>query len=69
MKLKVLVADDDSLSRRMLKSTLERSGYEVMTVEDGSAAAEALCDPDGPRMALLDWMMPGLDGAECSMST
>jgi diguanylate cyclase (GGDEF)-like protein len=62
MKLKVLVADDDSLSRRMLKSTLERSGYEVMTVEDGSAAAEALCDPDGPRMALLDWMMPGLDG-------
>src|SRR6516164_2836604 len=62
MKLKVLIADDDSLSRRMLKSTLERSGYEVVAVEDGSAASDALCEPEGPRMALLDWMMPGVDG-------
>jgi diguanylate cyclase (GGDEF)-like protein len=46
----------------MLKSTLERSGYEVVAVEDGSAASAALCEPEGPRMALLDWMMPGVDG-------
>ncbi|MBS1841421.1 MAG: diguanylate cyclase [Acidobacteria bacterium] len=62
MKWRVLIADDDSLSRRMLKSTLERSGYEVISVEDGSAASAVLCEADGPRMALLDWMMPGLDG-------
>jgi two-component system, cell cycle response regulator len=62
MKMKILIADDDSLSRRMLKSTLERSGYDVIAVEDGSAAASALCEPEGPRMALLDWMMPGVDG-------
>jgi diguanylate cyclase (GGDEF)-like protein len=62
MKLKILIADDDSLSRRMLKSTLERAGYDVITVEDGTAAAQALCDPNGPRLALLDWMMPGVDG-------
>ena len=62
MKLRILIADDDSLSRRMLKSTLERAGYDVIAVEDGSAAAEALCEPNGPRLALLDWMMPGMDG-------
>jgi two-component system, cell cycle response regulator len=62
MRLPVLIADDDSLSRRILKNTLERSGYQVVAVQDGSAAAEALCDPQGPRLALLDWMMPGLDG-------
>ena len=62
MKLKILIADDESLSRRMLKSTLERAGYDVVAVEDGAAAAEALCEPNGPRLALLDWMMPGVDG-------
>lgn len=62
MKTKVLVADDDALSRRMLKSTLERAGYEVIAVADGAAASEALCGQDGPRLALLDWMMPELDG-------
>ncbi len=62
MKIKVLIADDDALSRRMLKSTLERAGYEVVAVADGTAASEALCEQHGPRLALLDWMMPGLDG-------
>jgi len=62
MKLKILIADDDSLSRRMLKSTLERTGYDVIAVEDGTAATEALCEQNGPRLALLDWMMPGVDG-------
>src|SRR5690349_16463731 len=57
-----IFADDDSLSRRMLKSTLERAGYDVISVEDGTAATEALCEPNGPRLALLDWMMPGVDG-------
>lgn len=62
MKMKILIADDDAFSRRMLKSTLERGGYDVIDVEDGTAASEILCELHGPRMALLDWMMPGLDG-------
>jgi len=62
MKMKILIADDDAFSRRLLKSTLERAGYDVVSVEDGTAASEVLCEQYGPRMALLDWMMPGLDG-------
>jgi len=62
--VKVLIADDDAISRRVLKGTLERSGYEVVAVDNGNAAAEALHEPEGPRLALLDWVMPGLNGPE-----
>jgi two-component system, cell cycle response regulator len=60
--MKVLIADDDSLSRRLLQKTLERAGYEVTAVDNGRRAAEVLCHPEGPRLALLDWVMPELDG-------
>ncbi len=60
--MKILVADDDHLSRRLLEKTLQRAGYEVITVANGSAAAALLCDNDGPRLALLDWEMPEMDG-------
>jgi two-component system cell cycle response regulator len=60
--LKILIADDEALSRRLLEKTLERAGYEVVAVENGRAAARQLCLPDGPRLALLDWVMPELDG-------
>jgi two-component system cell cycle response regulator len=60
--LKILIADDEALSRRLLEKTLERAGYEVTVVENGRLAAEQLCHADGPRLALLDWMMPELDG-------
>lgn len=60
--MKILIADDDLLSRRLLEKTLQRAGYDVVAVEDGSAAVAQLCDPDGPRLALLDWEMPALDG-------
>lgn len=59
---KILVADDDKLSRRLLQITLERAGYEVITAEDGATAGRILAQTNGPRLALLDWMMPGLDG-------
>ena len=45
-------------------SRLTKWGYEVVTVEDGSAAWNHLKSSDAPRLALLDWMMPGLDGVE-----
>lgn len=60
--MKILIADDDALSRRLLEKTLERAGYEVITVENGKQALEQLYKLEGPRLALLDWVMPELDG-------
>jgi diguanylate cyclase (GGDEF)-like protein len=61
--MKILIADDEAVSLRMLQKTLERAGYEVTAVSDGRKAVEELCRTDGPRLALLDWVMPQLDGA------
>lgn len=60
--MKILIADDDAMSRRLLQKTLERAGYEVIAVENGLVAKESLFRQDGPRLALLDWVMPELDG-------
>jgi two-component system cell cycle response regulator len=60
--LQILVADDDPVNRRLIASTLERHGHSVVTVPDGAQAITALLDPDGPRVAIVDWMMPGVDG-------
>ena len=60
--MKILVADDDSVSRCLMERILHRVGYEVVLAEDGHQALDSLSKPDGPRLALLDWMMPGLDG-------
>ncbi len=60
--MKILIADDEALSRRLLERTLDRAGYEVIAVENGKEALEQLCKPEGPRLALLDWVMPELDG-------
>ena len=45
-----------------MQRILERAGYEVIAVENGRLAAEQLCQPDGPRLALIDWIMPEMDG-------
>lgn len=60
--MKILIADDDAVSRRLLLGTLRRAGYDVTAVADGRQALEALSRKDAPRLALLDWMMPELDG-------
>ena len=60
--MKILIADDDALSLRLLQKTLERADYEVTAVKNGRLAADEMCKPEGPRLALLDWMMPELDG-------
>jgi DNA-binding response OmpR family regulator len=62
--VRVLVADDDPLARRLLEVTLTRSGYEVLAVADGVKAWDVLCGQDSPTLALLDWMMPGLTGVD-----
>jgi predicted signal transduction protein with EAL and GGDEF domain len=62
--MRILVADDDAFTRRLLQKTLEQAGYEVVAVEDGRMAIEGLSSKTGPRLALLDWLMPGLSGLE-----
>jgi PAS domain S-box-containing protein len=60
--LKVLVADDDPVWRTLISAHLLRHGYEPIPAEDGDAAAACLSVPEAPRLALLDWVMPGVDG-------
>lgn len=60
--MKILIAEDDPVSRLLMQRTLEKFGYDVVLAEDGRAAVEILSQPDGPRLALIDWMMPKLDG-------
>ena len=62
--MKVLVADDEPVSRRLLESSLNRWGYDVLIAKDGLEASQILLSPDAPKMAVLDWMMPGIDGVE-----
>jgi two-component system cell cycle response regulator len=60
--MKILIADDERVSRTLLKATLTRLGHDVVDVDNGVEATRVLLEPDGPRLAILDWMMPGADG-------
>lgn len=60
--MRILIAEDEPVSRRRLELLLGRWGYEVVSVGDGEAAWRKLSIGDPPRLAILDWMMPGLDG-------
>jgi two-component system, cell cycle response regulator len=62
--LKVLAAEDNPVFQSMLRAMLTKWGYQAVTARDGNEAWEALQAEDGPRLAVLDWMMPGLDGVE-----
>lgn len=60
----MLVADDDQVSRLMLCAMLAEWGYQAVAVGDGEQAWQLLRRDDTPRLAVLDWVMPGLDGVE-----
>ena len=62
--MRVLIAEDDAVSRHLLEATLGKWGYEVVVTTDGLQALEVLSRADAPSLAILDWMMPGLDGAQ-----
>jgi two-component system, cell cycle response regulator len=62
--LKILIAEDDPVSRRMLEVFLIKRGYTVVTASNGSQALRELEAADAPRLAVLDWMMPGLEGPQ-----
>ena len=59
-----MVAEDDPVSREILTSLLKKWGYDVIAASDGREAMEALRSQSDPVLAVLDWMMPGLDGPE-----
>jgi DNA-binding response OmpR family regulator len=62
--MKVLIAEDDSVSRVLLESILDDWGYDVISATDGLEAWELLSKPAAPRLTIVDWQMPGLDGLE-----
>jgi two-component system, cell cycle response regulator len=62
--MRILIADDDPVSCHLLDRLLHKWGYEVIAAHGGTEAWEVLQANDAPRVALLDWMMPGLDGLE-----
>lgn len=62
--MRVLIAEDDPISRRVLQATLTKWGYEVVVACDGKEAWEQLQADDAPTLAILDWMMPHMDGPE-----
>ncbi len=62
--MRVLVADDEAVSRKLLENTLRRWEYVVVTAKDGLEALRILQEPDAPKLAILDWLMPGMDGVQ-----
>jgi len=62
--MRILVADDDAITRKLLQSSLIRFGYEVILCSDGTQAWQILQQENAPNLVLLDWVMPGIDGVE-----
>jgi two-component system cell cycle response regulator len=63
-RVKLLLAEDERISRERLEVKLIEWGYDVVSVNEGGKALTALLRPDAPRLALLDWEMPGLSGVD-----
>lgn len=62
--MKILIADDEASSRLMLAGVLQKFGHEVITTTDGTEGWEAMRQPEAPKLAIFDWIMPGLTGVE-----
>jgi diguanylate cyclase (GGDEF)-like protein len=62
--MKILIADDQVHLGALLKEQVRPWGYEPVVVHDGLSAVEEMSQPGGPRLALVDWAMPGLNGIE-----
>ena len=68
-KTRILVAEDEAISRELIRLRLEKWGYEVVVTCNGIEAMTALRRDDAPTLAILDWMMPGMDGLEICRRT
>jgi len=62
--MRILIAEDDHTSRLMLQALVKKWGFAVVAVADGEEAWSIMQQPESPRLAVLDWMMPGMDGVE-----
>ena len=62
--MRILIADDDLTSRLALAGVLKKRGYEVVATVDGAEAWDAIQQPEAPKLAILDWEMPGLAGVD-----
>ena len=65
--MKILVADDDHASRRLVAAFLQRADHEVVAVESGEAALETMLGAEPPSIAIIDWVMPGMSGPDVVM--
>ena len=63
-RMRVLLAEDEPVTRRLMEAQMTRFGFEVISVADGLVAWNLLQSPDAPSLVVLDWNMPGLDGPD-----
>jgi len=62
--MRILIAEDDSTSRTILTGVLKKNGHEVVATINGAQAWQAMQNPDAPGLAILDWMMPEMNGPD-----
>jgi len=62
--MKILIAEDNMTTRRILETILVKWNYDVISACDGNEAWEKLQEKDPPKLIILDWMMPGINGVE-----
>lgn len=62
--MRILIAEDDKVTRMRLEKSLGGWGFDVEAVGDGQTAWERLCGEDPPRLCIIDWLMPAMEGPE-----
>jgi len=62
--MRILIVDDDSVTRLALESLFKRRGFEVIAITEGEQAYQILAQEDAPRIAIIDWALPGMSGLE-----
>lgn len=63
-QMPIVIADDDLVSRTLISNLMEKWGFSAVVTQDGHEAMKALRAEQGPAIAILDWMMPGMDGLQ-----
>ena len=63
-QLPIVIAEDDLVSRTLISNLMEKWGFKAVVTQDGHEAMRALRGEQGPALAILDWMMPGMDGLQ-----
>jgi DNA-binding response OmpR family regulator len=62
--MRILIAEDNLVSKNLLNVALKKWGHEVVAVDDGKAAWVELQKSDAPKLVILDWNMPEMDGLQ-----